>query len=201
MSIKMNLTPQRNKKTDKTRAFRFKKDDEWYTTAEDVFFFIKNVKISKNKIIWCPFDTKESNFVKVLKKEGYKVVFSHISEGKDFYKYEPKKWDIIISNPPFNKKERIIKRIIELGSKPFALIFGIQCLNSERFCAQLQNLPRVQYLHLNRRMCFTKDVKNYDVFNLKRPSFASMWICNNLLPKDIMVLYGVNYKNDNKEFN
>lgn len=79
-----------------------------------------------------------------------------------------------MSNPPFNRKERIIKRIIELGSKPFALIFGIQALNSERFCAQLQNLPRVQYLHLNRRMCFTKNVVGYDVKNLQRPSFASM---------------------------
>ena len=34
-------------------------------------------------------------------------------------------------------------------------------------------------------MCFTKDVKNYDILKLNRPSFASMWVCNDLFKKDI----------------
>jgi hypothetical protein len=50
-------------------------------------------------------------------------------------------------------------------------------------------------------MCFTKDCVGYDVKNLQRPSFASMWICNNILDKNIKVAYGVNYKHDDKEFN
>ena len=49
-------------------------------------------------------------------------------------------------------------------------------------------------------MCFTKDVKNYDILKLNRPSFASMWVCNDLFKKDINVWDGVNYKNDNKEY-
>ena len=157
-------------------AFNYKNDDEWYTTKEDVEYFIIQAKINKNKIIWCPFDTKDSNFVKMFKLHGYKVVYSHIWEGKDFYKYEPKKWDIIVSNPPFRFKHKLLERLFEFN-KPFALIFGIQCLNSEKFCDQLQKFKRPQYVHLKRRMCFTKDVKNY-----------------------INVWDGVNYKNDNKEY-
>ena len=84
--------------------------------------------------------------------------------------------------------------------KPFALIFGIQCLNSEKFCDTLQEFQKPQYIHLKRRMCFTKDYKNYDLLNLQRPSFASMWVCNNLFDKDIQVWNGVNYKKDNKEY-
>lgn len=119
---------------------------------------------------------------------------------QDFYEYEPKeKWDIIISNPPFKGKHRLLARLLEFN-KPWALIFGIQALNSEKFCHELQKFKRVQYIHLKRRMCFTKDHLNYDIKNLQRPSFASMWIANDLFDKDILVWNGVNYKKDGKEF-
>lgn len=182
-----------------SKAFNYKNDDEWYTTKEDVQHFIENANIPINKIIWCPFDLPTSNFVTVFKENGYKVISSHIWEGKDFYLYEPKKWDIIVSNPPFRGKHKLLERLLTFN-KPFALIFGIQCLNSEKFCDQLQKFKKPQYVHLKRRMCFTKDNLNYDVMNLDRPSFASMWVCNDLFEKDIQVWSGVNYKKDNKEY-
>lgn len=49
-------------------------------------------------------------------------------------------------------------------------------------------------------MCFTKDHLNYDVLNLQRPSFASMWIANDMFNKDIQVWKGVDYKKDGKEY-
>lgn len=161
--------------------------------------FIDNAKIDKSKIIWCPFDLETSNFVTVFRKNGYKVVASHILDGKDFYKYIPKEWDIICSNPPFRGKHKLLERLLSFN-KPWALIFGIQALNSEKFCDMLQKFEKPQYVHLKRRMCFTKDHLNYDVLNLPRPSFASMWVCNNLFEKDIQVWTGVNYKRDSKEY-
>lgn len=100
-----------------------KKNDEFYTPKHIVEELLKIIKISKNKIIWCPFDTEESNFVKVFTKKGYKVIFSHIKEGKDFYKYQPKKWDIIISNPPFSKKRILIEKCMSF-KKDFVLLYG-----------------------------------------------------------------------------
>ncbi|MGL5522095.1 MAG: sugar-phosphate nucleotidyltransferase [Metamycoplasmataceae bacterium] len=189
-----------NKKNAINQAFNYANDDEWYTTKEDIQFFINMAKIPKDKIIWCPFDLKTSNFVTVFKQNGYKVIYSHIADGKDFYEYEPKKnWDIIISNPPFRGKYKLLERLL-FFNKPWALIFGIQALNSEKFCDKLQQFNRPQYVHLKRRMCFTKDHLNYDVLNLSRPSFASMWICNDLFKKDIQVWKGVDYKKDGKEF-
>lgn len=186
-------------KNDITKAFRYANDDEWYTTKEDIQFFIDNANIPMDKIIWCPFDLPTSNFVTVFKNNGYKVISSHIFQGKDFYHYQPKKWDIIISNPPFRNKHNLLKRLLEFD-KPWALIFGIQALNSEKFCDFLQKFKRVQYIHLKRRMCFTKDHLNYDVLNLQRPSFASMWIANDMFDKDIQVWKGVDYKKDGKEY-
>ncbi|MGZ9432344.1 hypothetical protein [Mycoplasma sp. 613B] len=182
-----------------TKAFNYANDDEWYTTKEDIQFFIDNAKIPKDKIIWCPFDLPDSNFVTIFKKNGYKVISSHILENKDFYSYQPEHFDIVISNPPFRGKFKLLQRLLEFN-KPWALIFGIQALNSEKFCNELQKFERVQYVHLKRRMCFTKDYLNYDVFNLDRPSFASMWIANKMFEKDIQVWKGVDYKKDGKEF-
>lgn len=190
------------KKNHISKAFLFANDDEWYTTYEDVDFFIKQANIPKNKVIWCPFDLEDSNFVKAFQNHGYKVLYSHILYNQDFYKYEPsEKWDIIISNPPFRNKHKILERLLSFGQdKQWALIFGIQALNSEKFCHFLQNFKKVQYIHLQRRMCFTKNHKTYDLNNLPRPSFASMWICNNIIDKQIVVWKGVDYKNDKKKY-
>lgn len=74
-------------------------------------------------MIWCPFDVEDSNFVTVF-KNGYKVLHSHIWDQQDFYEYEPKeKWDIIISNPPFKGKHRLLARLLEFN-KPWALILN-----------------------------------------------------------------------------
>ena len=44
-------------------------------------------------VIWCPFDNEKSEFVRQFRNKGNKVIHSHISEGKDFYSYEPiEKW-------------------------------------------------------------------------------------------------------------
>lgn len=167
--------------------WKFTEDNEWYTTRQDVEYFLKKSKIPKNKIIWCPFDTDKSNFVVVLKEQGYNVINSHIIEEKDFYNYEPEKWDIIISNPPFKGKANIISRIIELGNKPFALIYGIQCFNSGGFTRIIGNLTKPQFVMLTKRLKFTKDVSVNDYKKLLSPTFHSMWICNNLFEEDLQI--------------
>ena len=80
-------------------------NDECYTPAYGVKPIIKHIKKKYkeyNPTIWCPFDTEDSEFVKILSQEGFNVIASHISKGQDFYCYEPQEpWDCMISNPPF----------------------------------------------------------------------------------------------------
>lgn len=73
--------------TSKDILFSSGKNDECYTPDYGVFPIIKY--IPKNWIVWLPFDTEESQFYKILRHEGFKIIRSHISEGKDFYNYEP----------------------------------------------------------------------------------------------------------------
>ncbi len=170
------------------KCYNFNTDNEWYTFKSDVEKFIDFIGLEPNIIfnsllppyqrtIWCPFDKEDSAFVQVLKEKGFNVIHSHIDEGKDFYEYEPTEhYDYIISNPPFQHKDKTMQRLIEL-KKPFALIFGIQCFSSGTFIATLNQLDHLQFVLVPNRMKFHKGVEDT---KLPAPSFHSMWICNGI---------------------
>lgn len=155
------------------------KSDEWATPPEAVEPLVPF--IDKNKVVWCPFDTEDSNYVKVLRNHGISVVFSHISQGKDFFEYEPKTYDYIISNPPFSNRQKILKRLYELG-KPFAMLMNNNGLfdNSARYKLFQEN--GVQLLVIHGRTAFTNLVTG----QTGTPAFQSLYVCHNFLPNDIV---------------
>lgn len=136
--------------------------------------------LPKDKIIWCPFDKEDSEFVKVLTEQGYKVVYSHIENGQDFYTYEPEEWDILVSNPPFTNKRLIFERALSFG-KPFALIMSNTWLNDSA-PKQVFKDKQLQILFFEERMKFSNNgvVQN-------KITFSSSYFCYNLLPKDIVM--------------
>lgn len=82
--------------------------------------------------IWCPCDKEESRIVQVLSNNGFHVWFSHLEEGHDFLLEETQyPYDMIITNPPFSIKDKIIKRCYDL-KKPFALLLPLTALEGER---------------------------------------------------------------------
>lgn len=149
-------------------------NDECYTPKYAVEPIIKY--LPKDKIIWCPFDTEESEFVKLLRKNGLNVVYSHIDSGQDFYNYEPERWDIIVSNPPFTNKRKIFERCLNFN-KPFALLMSNTWLNDSA-PKQLFKDKDLQLLMFEQRVQFN---------NLKKITFSSSYYCYNLLPKQIIM--------------
>ena len=148
-------------------------NDEKFTPEYAVLPIIKY--LPKEKIIWCPFDTKNSEFVIALKESGFDVVYSHICKGQDFLEYEPEKWDIIISNPPFSNKKRMFERCLEFD-KPFGLLMSNLWLNDSS-PSKLFKQKELQLLLFNRRIQY--DEKN-------RIPFGSSYFCHKLLPKQII---------------
>ena len=145
--------------------------------------------IPKDWVVWCPFDTEESNFVKLISKQN-KVIHSHISEGKDFYNYEPTEhWDCIISNPPFTNKRKIFERALSFN-KPFALIMSNTWLNDSA-PKQIFKYKDLQLLMFEERMKF---VNNGKVNN--KITFSSSYYCWNFLPKQIIMDSLKNYDED-----
>ena len=102
--------------------------DEQFTPRKTVEILLPHIQHLKDKIIWCPFDTKDSQFVQVLKENGFNVVYSHIFYGQDFFEYEPEQWDVIISNPPYHNKRAFWEKCLKLR-KPFALLLPLNILS------------------------------------------------------------------------
>lgn len=153
-------------------------NDECYTLECGVAPILEF--IPENKIVWCPFDTKESQFVKQISKIN-PVVYSHIEDGKDFFEYEPDKWDIIISNPPFTDKRKYFERALSFN-KPFALIMTNHWLNDSA-PVQLFKDKGLQLLMFDRRMKFSSP----DNRDNSKITFSSSYYCWNFLPKQIIM--------------
>lgn len=154
------------------------KNDECYTLDYAVAPILKY--IPKNAIIWCPFDREHSEFVKQISKTN-EVVFSHIDDGKDFFEYEPQKWDVIISNPPFSKKRKFFERALSFN-KPFALIMTNTWLN-DAAPVQLFKDRDLQLLMFSKRMRFNSpDGREND-----KITFSSSYYCVDFLPQQIVM--------------
>lgn len=155
-------------------------NDECYTPAQ----YVKPILayIPDHAVVWCPFDTEDSEFVKQIRKAGHRVIHSHISEGKDFYTWQPgEHWDCIVSNPPFTGKRRIFERVLGFN-KPFALIMSNTWLNDSA-PKQLFKEKDLQLLMFEKRMEFIqKDDKPKN-----KVTFSSSYYCWNMLPKQIIM--------------
>lgn len=110
-------------------------NDECYTPDYAVCPLLKYLEKFKGKTIWCPFDTEESEYVKLLTAEGHKVIYNHIENGDNFYDFgdglfaqDMPDFDVIVSNPPFHNKALLVEKIIKMG-KPFALLLPLTWLN------------------------------------------------------------------------
>ena len=81
--------------------------------------------------MWCPFDEEWSAYYNTFRENGYNVVRSSLKEGQNFFNYEPPEdYDVIISNPPFSIKDKVLKRLYELG-KPFAVLLPVTALQAK----------------------------------------------------------------------
>ena len=154
------------------------KNDECYTPAYAVKPILKF--IPENKVVWCPFDTKDSHFVKMISQTN-PVIHSHINNGEDFLEWEPKEdWDLIVSNPPFTNKRLFFERALSFH-KPFALVMSNTWLN-DRAPMQLFAERDLQLLMFDRRIEFEGPGGGQ-----KKITFASSYYCWNFLPKQIVI--------------
>jgi len=154
-------------------------NDECWTPAYGVTPILKY--IPKDAKVWCPFDTKESEFVKQIGAQNL-VISTHISTGQDFLTYTPNfEWDVIVSNPPFTNKRKFFERAL-LFNKPFALIMTNTWLNDSA-PKQLFKDKDLQLLMFDKRMKFhSPDGRPND-----KITFSSSYYCWNFLPKQIIM--------------
>lgn len=158
--------------------------DEQYTPKYGVEVLLPHIQHLKDKIIWCPFDKDDSQFVKVLRENGFNVVRSHLEDGKDFLTYQPEKWDVIISNPPYTNKRIFWERALDL-KKPFALLLPLNILSDSVINVTMKEREReFQLLIPSRRMRFY-NASSGEVGN--QPTFKASYFGVNIFKQQIIL--------------
>lgn len=153
--------------------------DECYTPYYAVKPLLKY--IPKSKKIWCPFDEEWSAFYQMFKRYNYDVIRSSLKDGQDFFEYEPDNYDIIVSNPPFSKKDQVLERLYAL-EKPFMILLPLNTLQGKKRYRFFRN--GIQILAFDKRINYhTRDMKNYS----RGTSFASAYYCKEILPRDLIL--------------
>ena len=161
--------------------------DEQYTPKYGVEVLLPHIQHLKDKIIWCPFDKEDSQFCKVFGEENkFDIIYSHIEYGQDFLTYEPKKWDVIISNPPYKNKRVYWERALDL-KKPFALLLPLNILSDSVINVTMAERERerdFQLLIPSRRMRFYNN-KTGIVGN--QPTFKAAYFGVNIFQQQIIL--------------
>ena len=156
-------------------------NDEFYTPEYAISPIIKY--IPKNSTIWCPFDTDNSLFVKLFKKNDFEVINTHLENGQDFFKIDVPNCDYIISNPPYSLKTEVFERLFEIG-KPFAMLVGVVGLFESQKRFNLFKNNQFEIMYFNKRVSY---FKSYDEKKASlNPPFSSVYLCSKMLPKQII---------------
>lgn len=169
------------------KAARTEESNEQYTPYYAVDPILKY--IPKTAKVWTPFDCEWSAFYQSFKRGGWCVERSSITDGQDFFTYEPPQYDVIVSNPPFTQKDAVLKRLYELG-KPFAILLPLNSLQSvERYEYFKQG---IQLLSFDKRIGFHNEQNMAE--HKKGVSFATAYFCRDILPRDLILEELTEYK-------
>ena len=157
-----------------------KKQDEFYTPEYAISPLLKYIE--NGKTIWCPFDTVQSHFVKMFSKTNI-VINTHLQNGVDFFNCEIPKCDYIISNPPYSLKGEVFQRLFEIG-KPFAMLVGVVGVFESQKRFQMFKNNDFEIMYFNKRISYFESYE--DQKPKLNPPFSSVYICKNILPKQII---------------
>jgi len=157
-------------------------NDEFFTPQYAVVPLLKYLKPHSN--IWCPFDTEDSWFVKLLNKEWHTVIFSHINTGADFFSTTTPDWtEYIISNPPYSLKYEVFQRLFALQI-PFAMLVGVVGLFESQKRFEIFRDNHFEVMYMNRRISYFKSYEEQKPS--LNPPFSSVYLCQWILPKRIV---------------
>lgn len=157
-------------------------NDTWFTPDYAIEYVYP--LIAPYKRVWEPCCGK-GHIVDYLRDRGHEVIATDILHGEeyDFYTYAPPPdaYDIIVTNPPYKGKRKILERLYEL-KKPFASLMPTLLLDSNPARLVLKDDPTWAILMPPRTIDFIPGTHEH----LKKPPkgsrsfFHSSWYCHDI---------------------
>lgn len=135
--------------------------------------------------IWEP-ASGSGNIVNVLELAGHAVTGSDILHGRNFFDWQPDRFDAIVTNPPYSCKFLWLERCYELG-KPFALLVPVETIGAQAAQRQMER-HGAELLLLNRRVNFEMPNRGLEGADGWKSSaqFPVLWLCWKMLPAPIV---------------
>ena len=126
-------------------------------------------------------DNETSAFYNTFKENGYITMRSSLKDGQDFFDCQVPYCDVVISNPPFSQKDKVLERLYAFG-KPFAMLMPVASLQGQARFKMFQ-----QGLEL---LVFDKRIDYYTRGDFDKPRkgvhFGSAYFCKGILPEKLV---------------
>jgi len=144
--------------------------DEYYTPEYLVTclepFLATYERANELKTVYCPFDDKDSEYVRYFQSKGLNVIYGDIKDGFDFFEHEiPAHVDLVVSNIPFSKKKQIFQKLFASG-KPFCLLCNMMCINYQEIGHLFYEVERntgipVQFIIPDKKVSFDGNTASF----------------------------------------
>lgn len=160
-----------NPKTSYSKREKFDKPDECFTPEEALYPLLPFIE--KGKVIWdCAFGSGR------LKEHFSKFGFEVVGDDSLDFLDENEDCDLIITNPPYSKKDEFLRRAFEIG-KPFAFLLPLTTLEGMKRNKMFRD-NQIQMIIPSRRI-------NFEIPSGKTSSwFATAWFCYKMnLPQQL----------------
>jgi hypothetical protein len=128
--------------------------------------------LPKHAVIW---ESACGNglLTQALTDAGYTVIGTDLQEGVDFFDWQPPRFDVIVTNPPYSIKYRWLERCYQLG-RPFALLIPVESIGAAAAQAQYRRYG-TEWLMLDKRVDFVMPRKGAEGSSAQFPVFWSCW--------------------------
>lgn len=174
------MEKQKNKLRGALRGKKYGSGDEYYTRKVDIEKCLPYWDLS-NKVVYCPCDSDESEFVNYFKQKGKCKELIYTSD--DFRTHEDlfEKADIIVTNPPFSLKIAFLN-IIRKYKKEYILIlsnislqnFPIEELNTISIFGRIEyfNTPENRIKHISCKWYSNLELPSSNLYTRHKMSFS-----------------------------
>ena len=164
------MKPKKNRKGSLRKSSNFDRCQTPVYAIDPLFQYL-----NEQWIIWeCA--AGEGNIVNYLSSKDYTVIGTDILTGKNFFEWQPDRWDCIVTNPPYSIKYAWLEHCYGLD-KPFTLLLPVETIGAASGQRLFEEYD-CEIIFLNKRVDFKMPGKSFSTSSAQFPVAWFTWRLN-----------------------